>query len=63
MDYCEMVAEEGLSAINSYHTDTRLDDLPDERTAPGFALAPVLENKCLTPSELAEAYDYKEWNK
>ena len=63
MDYCSLVKEEGLSAINSYDPGDCLDNVPDERTGTGKDMASVLENQCLTIGELNEAYDAEGWFK
>ena len=63
MDYCSLVKEEGLSAINSYDPGDWVDDLPNERTGTGKDMASIAENQCLTIGELNEAYDAEGWMK
>ena len=63
MDYCEMVAEEGLYALNSYDPGEGMGNLPNERTGTGKDMASIAENQCLTIGELNEAYDAEGWMK
>ena len=63
MDYCSLVKEEGLSAINSYDPGDWLDDARTERPVKGKDMASIAENQCLTIGELNEAYDAEGWEK
>lgn len=60
MDYCEMVAEEGLSAINSYDPGDRLDNVPDERTGIGKVIREKRLERNMTQKELGLLLGYGE---